>query len=421
MVLPIHRKSLFYSIFLILLVGLLYSKALISIASISLIILALTTYERDVKTVIGFRHIPMILNQRQWKSQTRVYWGLACYFIWIVCSFFWSSDTGAWAHDVQGKLLYLGIPLIFIFGPQFSSRNIIDLHLFFYILLGISLCFVFTAYFPNAPEINDMIRRGKAIPAPIDHVRFSMLCAYSSISAMSFVFISNYKKYSLIAIAFMMGIICHLLGVRTGIALLYSGVILSVLFLIIQYKKLKLGIGILLMALLLGIVGFNFSPGIKAKLEYIKVDIQNMKNQQLTSTSDNDRIRSYKIGFEAWANNYILGNGAGDYRKAIEQIYNKKHPGHRKLFPHNQWIRTGVAYGLIGTFCLLSIFIFALSDRANRQNLPFVVLLAIYFVSFLVEANLERYYSFVFFLFMFGWLQVFSKSPEPSLRTNLHP
>jgi O-antigen ligase len=103
-----------------------------------------------------------------------------------------------------------------------------------------------------------------------------------------------------------------------------------------------------------------------------------------------------------WKEHPILGAGGGEYKAVMSSFHYKTNPDTKNLLPHNQFIRTGMAYGWIGLILLLSGFGIILARRETWTNFPLLLITGLLFVSLLVESNLDRYYALAFFMLFLG-------------------
>lgn len=414
---PILRKNLFIFVLSVAMVCLIYSKFVLSMSLIGLLILIVFLREKDSGYII---HINTKLFRRESYKKLWPWTGFLIYFLWIIMSILWSSGNyAAWFHEVVGKLSLLGIPFIFLFIPRLSPREILLVHTSFYLALASACIMVLMVYVPQYEDITLRIGRGRPIPTPIDHVRFSIMVAYAGLSLLYF----GVKKLSdgfrpksiriLLYLGFLFFfIMTHVLAVRSGILLLYSGLILFIGHKIISQKSWKLGIIGLVGIILIPVLAYTFVPSFKNKVLYTKYDIQQYLSDNQDSYSDGDRIMSIKTGLKLWKENLWLGHGAGDYKQVIQEYYQKNAPDRKILFPHNQWVRTGMAYGLIGMIILLSGFLYAIFGHKGYKNLLLLMIFQLFFFSCLVESNLERYYGMVFFFLFIGLAAMERNLPE---------
>lgn len=267
---------------------------------------------------------------------------------------------------------------------------------------------VLWVYIPSYDEITLLIGRGRAIPVPMDHIRFSMLLSYGSLSAISFLWMG--EKWGLrskiqyifsVFVAILFFIMTHILAVRSGLILLYAGLFVFIFYIILSQKAWKIGILAIIAAITLPFIAYKTIPSVQNKVKYMRYDIEHMAADDLSS-SDSDRLRSMSTGIKLWKEALIFGHGAGGYKLALDSYYEGIDYQGKRLAPHNQWIRTGMAYGLIGVLILLGAFAYVILANRGYNQLLLLIISTIFILSFMVESNMERYYALVFLMLSLG-------------------
>lgn len=403
------RKNSFIFVLGVSMICLVFSKYVLSMSLIGILILIVFLKKKGENYILGIN--PEIFRFSSYKNKNP-FFGFLLYFFWITLSIFWSIDNpGPWFHDVVGKLSIPGLLFIFCFLPILSQSEIRFLHYIFYSGLAIASFLVLYIYIPNQFEMTTLIARGRPIPAPLDHVRFSMMSAFACLSSIFFGINLWFKRnklsskkeiWILLFISVYFFLFTHILSVRSGIFLLYSGLIFTILFYVITKGYWKFGILSLFLISTIPFLAFKYIPSFKQKVGYVLFDLKLSQQNNGTNYSDSDRIRSIKNGLTIWKENKLLGLGAGDYKLAFQNFYKYTNQAGRALLPHNQWIRTGSAYGLVGILFLLSGFVLLLYHKNSYRNLLVILITQLFFFSFLVESNMERYYALVFFLLFIG-------------------
>lgn len=387
-------------------VCLVFSKYGLSMSLIALIATLLFLKESDSSFSLGLN--PKIFKRPSYEN-IFPFTGFILFFGWIMLSLLWSGgEYAAWFTDVQSKLTILGAAVIFSLLPSFQNREIVILHQIFGGAVFIGLLLVLWVYIPSYDDITLRIGRGRPIPTPIDHVRFSLMVAYACLSF--FVFYLEYKRAGLgpkervfmLVFGLLFFGFCHLLAVRTGLFLLYFGLFALIIFYIFKRKKYLLGTIILLGISSLPIIAFYTVESFRNKVKYTRFDIEQMFTNNWKNRSDGDRFRSISEGIQVWKKHPLLGLGAGEYKKEMTAYHFENSPQSKNLLPHNQYIRTGMAYGWVGLILLLSGFGFILARRKTWFNFPLLLVTGLLFISLLVESNLERYYALAFFMLFIG-------------------
>lgn len=123
-------------------------------------------------------------------------------------------------------------------------------------------------------------------------------------------------------------------------------------------------------------------------------------------------LRGFILGncVELVMKNPIFGAGTGDVRSEMEDFYLEKGVKFRSyLNPHNQFIQTVVAIGLIGGLCfIVMLFVFSLPFW-NKEGLIFLFSIGMLCVYMMTESIIERQQGVHFVAFFLIWLSGFKK------------
>ena len=400
------RNNLLIFILCISMVCLVFSKYGLSMSLIALVSMLFFLKETETEYVLGLN--PKIFKRPSSKNLFP-FTGFLLFFLWIIVSVLWSGGQyAAWFSDVQSKLTILGAAVIFSLLPDFSNRDILRLHQIFSGAVFIGLLLVLCVYIPGYEDITLRIGRGRPIPTPIDHVRFSLMVSYACLSFAVF-FIEGKRaglgpkeKGFMLAGSILFFAFCHLLAVRTGLMLLYLGLFGLIVFYIFKRKKFLLGTLILVLLGIIPVIAYYTVESFRNKVYYTKYDIEQMLSNDGKNKSDGDRVRSIQEGISVWKKHPLLGTGAGEYKSEMTAYHFEHAPGTKNLLPHNQYVRAGMAYGWIGLILLLSGFGIILARRESWFNFLLLLICLLLFISLLVESNLDRYYALAFFMLFLG-------------------
>jgi O-antigen ligase len=116
--------------------------------------------------------------------------------------------------------------------------------------------------------------------------------------------------------------------------------------------------------------------------------------------STTSRYAMWKCSAHLITENIFSGVGTGDIKDELVKEYEKT--GFKKgvilhYNPHNQYLHTTVALGIIGLSFLLCLFAFALLTSIRQKNYLFAGLLAIIILNALTESVLEVQSGIIFF------------------------
>lgn len=325
----------------------------------------------------------------------RSYGFLALTFVfWItVLGYFNSEDTSYWLSRVRIRLPFLALPLVFYWIPwrEKNRRMVMMLAL---TLIFCASTYVSIQYWMHYDAWNELLKSGSPIPVPMqDHIRYAQLQAFILISGIYWLKCDtklgiNIRRLFWFALAGIFFFI-HLLAVRSGLLIAYSGLLVLFLLNIFEWKKWQVLVGIFLLSLI-AFSTIYFIPSLKAKVNYMIWDIRTYQEGEHLNNSDSGRWISYEAGLKLWKQNKLFGIGPGDMDNALEQLYKKDYPNEANYKqPHNQFLNTMVASGILGLviFIIIWLMLFVFGLKTNNPLLCALTIATI--ASFMVESPLE--------------------------------
>ncbi len=376
-----------------LIVGLVTSKVVLSVATITIMCNALINIRAGE-------------NIKTWWSDNSNKLFLAILLVYLLSGLY-SQDTGYWIDRCRMKLPFLAIPLGFSAVKKLTTKDFNRwLAIFFYTIVGASVV-VLINYLAHYETLNYKLTLGQPIPAPMrDHIRFSLEVAFAIIVGgylrkQNFYFFAK-KEKNVLTVCIVFLIICiHIFAVRSGIVTLYIA-ILIVIFQWLFSKKEYLK-GFLAIVLLVGFAfaSIQYIPSLKSRVSYFNYEMSLIKKGELhPEHSDAQRLLSIMYGWQIAEKNPIIGVGVGDIKNEMDTLY-QQHAGSefvKSKLPHNQFIYLMAATGVIG----LCLFIFSIFypwiSKKRYKNKLFTVFFTIMIISFLAEHTLEIQIGTAFYL-----------------------
>ncbi|MCR6639410.1 MAG: O-antigen ligase family protein [Sporocytophaga sp.] len=214
----------------------------------------------------------------------------------------------------------------------------------------------------------------------------------------------------------------HLLAVRSGLVAFYVVLILITFYLLASknFKK-----GLLLFFGIIAIIGISFFSlnTLKNKWGYTKYDwnLSDIK-EKANNYSIGKRLVSQQVTFQLFREHPIFGVGEGNLESEVRKGYAKNFPyveAENRLSPHNQYLRTLAATGILGFIIFLSCFYFPLFSNKNYRSKILLAIYAITSVSFLFEDTLETKTGLTFCLFFIMFSLHYTKSIRMNVNNSL--
>jgi O-antigen ligase len=385
-----------------IMVGLLLSRALISISIIMLIANALLNIhlQAHIKSFLTKPHLLLLTG----------------YFVLMGISGCWSSNTAYFAERMQIMLPFLVLPFAFHSMQHFEDKWIDRLLMIFISITFVAICWSLFHYFSDKANFDKGYGYSHVIPTPNnDHIRFSIMVVFSICFAADLCLRYAQKWQAWLYGLFLIFAVyyLHVLSVKTGIVVFYLTAVLFFIRLVIQKKYRRIALLIVVAIALLPVLMYNLSASFRNKIGYVRYSITEMGNQQKQANiSDEGRLISYTYALDAIRNHPIIGVGIGDVADKMQDYYIKdKHQRSVQwLLPHNQLLMAGMAIGIPGILYLLLLF-FVLGQRCFRHSFLASAAWVILCFTSMIEPLFETQYgSCMFLFFLLLLLQRRSKS-----------
>ncbi|MEM9545256.1 MAG: O-antigen ligase family protein [Bacteroidota bacterium] len=332
----------------------------------------------------------------------RSFAGLSLVFIAVVLSGINSADQQQWLLQVKLKLPFLILPFaFFVFRPWIDEKLHKWVHYVFIATAFLSTFDVIFTFLTDKETIIEGLGKGKSIPTPLDHIHYSIMVAYAVVasSILAIVVSNNRKKWALFLTSAYLFAFLHFLSVRTGLALAYAGILLTLIWFVATNKKYLLGLGVAAFLVAIPFVAYQTVAPFKKKINYMMWDLKQYKKGKGNSYSDSERLMSYEISFELIKESPIYGHGIGDLSPIMTERHKEKYGQKDKyIYPHNQYLYILTSMGIVGAF----FFFYGLFTPllySNNRNIFLATIFVLMLISFLVENTIQRAVITGFFLF----------------------
>lgn len=389
-----YRNYLYIFFCWVMLLGFIWSRALLSIASIGLAALALFT--SDIK-----------VNFKNW-LQNR--FAVLCLLLFLVqlLSGFWSENKVEWQRDTVTKLAFVAMPLAMLQTTWFNQKNKTILIAGINAIMLSGVCLSLYKILQTGMSVN----QDYTLPTTQynDHIRFGLALVLTLILSSYLLFerlqekLARGIKVFLIFCSLVFIFYIHYLSARTGLITLYLAVFLMIWFKL--WQKTKIGsLGLLAVCAVFVVLAINYVPRLNQKYQFMRYEYDvwmsgNKENAHLLS--DNNRLISYELAIMGIKDNLWLGVGSGDINDEMIRMYQQVYPtipeGHRLNIPHNQFLATALTVGVPFAVILLLLLIAPL--LVNKKGKTYLVITTLVLLFALqVEAMLEIQFGIFIYLF----------------------
>lgn len=381
--------------------GMLFSRAVLSIAMIVLMLNALH---------------PQKVRQG-WTAFKKSRFAICCvlFFTGYLISGLWSTDMDSWLAVIQTKLPFIFLPFPMLNTPfaddrfrKFTTGGI----------LVVLLAGMLYSFYPLITDPGFLLK-GYHLPSPLegDYIRFTIVLVFG-IQFVFWFFLERRKKvvskkelllpalWALLAVVYI-----HIQAAKSGLMCFYA---LLIIFTIFLFKGKRRWIGFAIWAGIAAIatMAVFLVPAMNKQLENAlyeqKVWNEQDKGKYTATYSFVPRLISYKLASEVILHHPLIGVGAGDMDVEMSNAYEKDYaqiPERIRLLPHNQFMCTALAVGLPLSLSLLGMVFSPLFDR--RKNIFVISTALIMLLGLMIEPMLETQYGiFVFLFFTLFWMEV---------------
>ena len=375
-----------------LLAGLFFSRALLSIS----IVLLLITRIEYLRTKPLFR------------SKFSFFLFPFSFFVLAFFSFLFSSVSKESLHLTLTKCLFVAVPFILYSLRNISIKQIAYLYHFFLLFCFIGICYSLFLTYSGDIEISNYYKRGWVIPTIVHHIRFSLFCAFSAVFC-CFIFFNPSSKLRQLNPAFYIVfgtffiVYLHFLAVRSGLIGFYLAFVFLLFTFLFSNNSLQKKLLTVSFVSLIVFGAFVSFPSLKQKVNYTAYSLKKFKNndKDVGLYSDSRRLISYKAAISIIKENPFFGSGVGNIKEDLNKYYLTNYPNvdQKNLHPHNQYLYTASTIGIPAAFLLLLFNLYLLVYYFFKKNWLLVAFNVILIFSFLVENTLEMQLGVTFYFF----------------------
>ncbi len=277
------------------------------------------------------------------KQQPVALWSMSLFFL-IGISFLYSS--GSWEERADIFFKYQELFLLALFLISFSQLETKKYAWFALLGAMIITLIVSSFYFLGIPI------SGKATsdaPAFKNYITQSIMMVFAAYALILFAFL--YKKYRYPALFLALYALFDTLFLsfgRTGYILFF----ILMLLLLWQLFKIKGLISGMVLAIIVAIGLYHFSPTLQKRLISGFNDVEKYEQGHPENTSLGMRLEYYKYSWELFKESPLFGKGTGSF----ETEYAKISPRPTQN-PHNEYLMIATQWGLIGVILFVGMLV----------------------------------------------------------------
>lgn len=383
-------KKLFFCSCLIFIFGLFFSRAILSISCVLLLVsTSLECYLKPKK--ITFNPIFFIFP--------------LLYFA-LILSGFYSDNINYWKILLFKNSIFIVIPLAFLLSKKLSIKQLNTLLLSFILWCVACLTINSILVVLNYHQFLNDVTNSKNIQSVIGpyHSDLGVLSVISFVLLIYLISIEKIRKRKM-ALFLLLGLLfleLHFIAYRFSIVAIYLLCVIYCLKEIIVHKQFKylIGIGTLILITSISILVI---PAVKNRYNNTINDVRSIiENKNPNFQSIAQRWAAIQCASEIITKHPIFGVSPADASLEMKQQYDKNSylliPENR-VFIHNQFLFLLLSFGIPFTFIFIILLMFLIYKGGQNQHL-FIWLIIPFFFHMMIENTLEKQITASAFIFL---------------------
>lgn len=338
----------------------------------------------------------------------------------LLISSLYTSEWAVWWHEVFRSLTWLAVPLAFTLAVPLTGRQRLAVGALF--VLGTSMVGVATMaqYFFDAARANQAINAGQNLEAAtrLFHIPFGVMLALAFFWGLVLrrsPATGPVLRAALLLAAGAAVLVLHVLAYRTGLLVLYVGLLAYVGWLL-SSRHILLGLGLLAGLVLAPWLAYHSLESVRQRAGSTMWDVQKYTlGQDMNDYSLARRLAAIETAKAVISQHWLLGVGPADTHAAMQAQYTWRDFGLRpanRIEVHNQYLEALMGGGLLGLGLLLALLFWPLLRPGPRHDPAIVFFLITQASAMLVVDSLSLQIGLNLLVFGYGFLIVAQERRE---------
>ncbi len=350
------------------------------------------------------------------KEEHKSIWSFAlliAFFLWHLIGLIWSENMDFGLFDVQVKLSFLLLPLVFYFSKRLHSIDFERVLSGYVVGCVVAILIgVLQASYDFYADKTDFLKLYGENLTPSLHIGYFAM--YMNFAIIILIYRLYFRSQTLYTVQNLIRVFLILVfsgavfqsTSRNGLLVLILALILVIIYALIRYKKWMFIISILVFAWVIMSSVFKDYSSSALKFhgfEEVATAVKKGKAaQKAYKTSTSIRILVWGFTVNLIKSNPIIGVGTGDIKDELIKQY--KEDGYQTLVKrqynaHNQYLQSAAALGIPAVMIILFMFLSPFLVSWRRLHFLAVFLSIIVGVACLTESVLEVQAGVVFYAF----------------------
>lgn len=326
--------------------------------------------------------------------------------------FMLNSENMAYAWSrIEVNAPLFGLAIAFAVNGKIERGPYQTLLAVYVLLCASTAVFTLLNYAMHYDEVTESYLRSQVMPTLINHVRYSIIIAMGTYVSY-YLYKQQYRfgvitpmVFLMIAVAFF--VFLHVYSVRSGLVAVYGMATAELIVFVVHTRKYKLAAIAAGTMLSLMVAAVWFIPTLHNKWVNTVADMNTYIDKGYPNhNSLTTRFISYQAAWTIFAEHPLVGCGIGDIKDQSDLYFKQHYPEvETPILPHNQFLFSLAATGIIGLLLFCITFYFPLFYQKGWRNRLLLMQYVILTLSFITEPMLETQlgmaYSMLFILLPF--------------------
>ena len=338
----------------------------------------------------------------------------AALVVFLLLSGLYTSEWTVWRHEVFRSLPWLAVPLAFTLAVPLTGWQRLTVGALF--VLGTAAVGLVTLgrYLLHPAEANAAIHVGQNLQAVtrIFHVPFGVMLALAFFWGLVLrhkVVAGPLLRRALLAAAAAAALTLHVLAYRTGLLVLYAGLLAYVGWLLSRRHAL-LALGLLLLLGLVPWLAYRSLESVRQRVQGTVWDVQQFTlGHDINNYSLAQRLAAIETASNIVGQHWLLGVAPADTHAAMQAQYQWHDLGLRptnRVDIHNQYLEALLGGGVVGLGLWLAVLFGPLFHPATRRNPATLFFVVVQATVMLTADMLSLQIGLNLFIFGYGFLVV---------------
>ncbi|GAB3736237.1 hypothetical protein GCM10027594_17310 [Hymenobacter agri] len=338
----------------------------------------------------------------------------------LLVSGLYTSESTVWRHELFRSLPWLAVPMAFTLAVPLTRWQRLTVGALF--VLGTSAVGIATMayYLVDAARFNQAINAGQNLEAVtrLFHIPFGIMLALAFFWGLLLrrnPLAGPVLRTALLAAAAGALLVLHVLAYRTGLLVLYVGLLAYVGWLL-SSRHVLLGVALLAGLLLVPLLAYHSLDSVRQRVAGSIWDVQKYTlGQDMNNYSLARRLAAIETAGNVISQHWLLGVGPADTHVAMQEQYAWHDFGLRpanRVEVHNQYLEALMGGGVLGLGLLLALLFWPLLRPGPRRNPAIVCFLIAQATAMLVVDSLSLQIGLNLLVFGYGFLVVAQERKE---------